>query len=105
VRKESRVICEAFARGIPARAARTHTDGQHLFLHGNMIARRDDDGNIWATMAGWGTVTTRDRLNTLCRVMNLRAGFYQKDFGQYVSLPEGDIPLDPSDWIVLPARD
>lgn len=105
MRKESLKIAIAFRDGVAARAARTTTDGVEVRLHGNLIAYRDDDGNIWASMAGWGTVTTRDRLNTICRVMGSPSGFYQKDFGQYFSGPDGDIGIDPRDWVVIAGPD
>ena len=65
MRKESLKIANAFANGTPAAAARTNTDGQTIWLHGNRIAQREQDGSVWVTLAGWGTVTTRERLNTL----------------------------------------
>jgi hypothetical protein len=67
MRKESLKIARAFAAGVAASAARTSTDGQAMFLHGNRIAKREADGSIWVTLAGWGTVTTRERVNTLCQ--------------------------------------
>ena len=47
------------------------TDGNALFLHGNKIAeyaslyKNDGDDSINITLAGWDTVTTRERLNGL----------------------------------------
>lgn len=105
MRKESLKIARAFRDGVAARAARTTTNGQEVRLHGNLIAYRDGEGNIWASMAGWGTVTTRDRLNTLCRVLGSRAGFYQKNHAQYFSGPHGDIDIDPRDWVVIDGPD
>jgi hypothetical protein len=75
MRKESLKIARAFAAGVAASAARTRTDGQAVYLHDNLIAQRGTDGSIWVTLAGWGTVTTRDRVNTLCRVLGSGVGF------------------------------
>jgi hypothetical protein len=41
MRKESLKIARAFAAGVAASAARTSTDGQAMFLHGNLIAKRE----------------------------------------------------------------
>jgi hypothetical protein len=76
MRKESLKIARAFAAGVAASAARTRTDGQAVYLHDNLIAQRGTDGSIWVTLAGWGTVTTRESVNTLCQRARIRrAGF------------------------------
>jgi hypothetical protein len=105
MRKESLKIARAFADGVAASAARTRTDGQALFLHGNLIAKREPDGSIWVTLAGWGTVTTRDRLNTLCHVLGSGVWFYQRDHVQRVSFPDGaDFETCPRDrWMIAAA--
>jgi hypothetical protein len=87
MRKESLKIARAFAAGVAASAARTRTDGQAVYLHGNLIAKREPDGSIWVTLAGWGTVTTRDRVNTLCRVLGSGVHFFQRDHVQHVAFP------------------
>jgi hypothetical protein len=82
MRQETDKIVTAFLARKPAAAARTATDGTVLLLHGNRIAWHTDDGKIMATLAGWPTVTTRDRLNELAR--RLRSpGFSQMNFRQY----------------------
>lgn len=83
MRKESVKIAKAFLSGRPAKAARTHTNGTTMWLHGHAIAWRKADGTIEATLAGWGTVTTRDRLNTLSRLMGKGARFNQARHCQY----------------------
>ena len=89
MRKESLKIATAFAAGVAASAARTRTSGDAVYLHDNLIAQREEDGSVWVTLAGWPTVTTRDRLNTLCRVLGSGVRFYQRDHAQYVSFPDG----------------
>ena len=102
MRKESLKIARAFADGKPATAARTHTDGNAVFLHGNRIAQREADGSIWVTMAGWGTVTTRERLNTLCKVLGAPHGFFQRNHAQYWQTDDGAVfCIDPSDRIQI----
>jgi len=82
MRKESLKIARAFLAKESARAARTTTDGQSLYLHGNKIAWHNPDGTLSLTLAGWGTVTTRDRLNTICRLIGT-GGFSQMRGRQY----------------------
>ena len=105
MRKESLKIACAFADGVAASAARTRTDGHAVYLHNNLIAQRDPDGSIWVTLAGWGTVTTRDRVNTLCRVLGSGVQFYQRDHVQRVSFPDGaDFATCPRDhWMIAAA--
>lgn len=106
MRKETREIMTAFLHEIPARAARTSTDGRAVYLHGNKIAWRDAEGDVWATLAGWGTPTTRERLNGLCATFPAFSGFgfSQKDHEQKLVLPDGrTVPIDDTDEINLSA--
>lgn len=105
MRKESQKIARAFLEGKPASAARTMTDGRAMFLHGHKIAWRDDDGALVVSLAGWGTVTTRDRLNTLFRLANLGAGVYQRKGAQYLQVGGVVCPMDErAEYRVAPAR-
>lgn len=36
-----------------------------MYLHGNKIAWKDGNGNLYFSMCGWATPTTRERLNGL----------------------------------------
>jgi hypothetical protein len=74
-------------------------DGQVLRLHGNAIATWDDSGALLISMAGWGSVTTRERLNGLLSKFN-HIRLCQKDFGQYASLGGSVRPraIDPAAW-------
>ena len=45
------------------------------FLHGNLIAARDEAGNLYFSSCGWETVTTRSRLVSLgapCRIKDFQ---------------------------------
>jgi hypothetical protein len=84
MRKETQKIAQAFARGQAAKAARTETDGRTVWLHGNRIAQREDDGSVWVTLAGWGTVTTRERLNGICQELGIPVRFCQRNYSQRV---------------------
>lgn len=90
MRKETYKIAKAFLEGRPAKASRTSTDGQTVWLHGNRIAYRDEDGHLCITMAGWPTVTTRERLNGILSVFGYwRWGVAQRNYDQYLINPEG----------------
>ena len=82
MRKETQIIVRAFLNGEARSMARTRTDGEAIYLHNNRIAWREGN-HIYATLAGWGTVTTRERLNGLCRALGLPRGFYQAKHAQY----------------------
>lgn len=63
---------------------------QAVYLHGNEIARFEynhmqarEPFAITATLAGWGTVTTRSRLNAITREFTGSARFSQKNHAQY----------------------
>jgi len=86
MRKETSKIMNAFYRGKPARAARTHTDGQTVWLHNNRIAWRNDHGDICFTLAGWATTTTRERINGLLNTFGEnRWGVCQHKHDQYLT--------------------
>ena len=103
MRKETSKIMNAFYRGKPARAARTHTDGQTVWLHNNRIAWRTDDGDICFTLAGWGTVTTRERINGLLKICGYPYwGISQRNHEQWlVYHAEKVVGFDPYDVYTL----
>ncbi len=67
MRKIPQAVCSDFEVGRVRYIGNTHTDGNALYLHGNKIAERRG-GVLWVTLAGWPTVTTRERLNGLSGV-------------------------------------
>ena len=83
MRQETRKVCSAFVRRKPARAARTHTNGTALYLFGKRIAWWEDDSSLRVTMCGWGTPTTRDRLNGVMDLLFDTRPFHQKKGEQY----------------------
>lgn len=50
-----------------ASSGNTTTDGKALFLHGNKIAEKRNDG-VYISNAGWFTATTKERLNAISGV-------------------------------------
>lgn len=97
-RKESGRVVDAFLAKKSIKGKRTHTDGESLYLHGNKIAWHNTDGSVHATMAGWGTVTTRERLNTLANRLGAPK-FSQRKGTQY----HGDKEIGSKDHVVLRA--
>ena len=69
------------------------TNGKEVYLHGNKIAWRSSGNGLELTLAGWPTVTTRERLNAILYVEGFNAkagesyGFYfnQKNYNQYLT--------------------
>ena len=82
MRKVSKVVGQAFINGEVKKMGNSHTDGKSLFLHNNRIAWKDGN-KIKMTLCGWGTVTTRERLNSLCRLLDSPSGFHQSKGEQF----------------------
>jgi hypothetical protein len=89
----SKKIAVSFENNRSRKVGNTHTDGQSVFLYGNKIIERREDGSVWVSLAGWNTPTTRSRINDITG-----AGFSQKDFTPYL---RGE-PVDSREW--YPAR-
>jgi hypothetical protein len=92
MRKESKEIVSAFLERKARRGKRTTTDGEEILLFGNRIAWWAGN-QIAVTLAGHGTVTTRDRLNTLFRVAGIDAGVFQRDHSQYIAIGDETFPF------------
>jgi len=77
MRKVTRLTCEAFERGEVKSIGNTRTDGHGLYLHGNKIAEWRE-GEVYVSLAGWDTVTTRERLNGIdgCNVYRRKGVTY-----------------------------
>ena len=89
MRQETQKIMSAFLKGEKASAQRTNTDGNTVWLHGNKIAHRQQDtydhGLVQFTLAGWPTVTTRERINGMLDVFGYSDfGIIQKNLNQYL---------------------
>lgn len=95
MRKVTEQIKQAFERGESKKVGNTETDGTSVFLHGNEIIRRDVSGLIFATLAGWNTPTTRERVNGITEM-----GFHQVN---HEACLNGE-PIDSSDWFVKTAQ-
>ena len=83
MRMGSTRLAIAFKNGKKLRLSTSGTDGTTVWYHHNKIAWRNPDGSISLTLAGWPTITTRERLNTICDVLFGSRPFYQRDHVQY----------------------
>ena len=73
-----------------------------MYLHGNRIAYQHlDGGNLRVTLAGWGTPTTRERVNGLLEVMGVQAWYYQKNKRQRFAYGVSDREVSPKDWFTV----
>lgn len=57
-------------------------DGQpHMYLHGNCIAKIDENGDLLINHCGWETSTTRSRLNALpdVKISSYKGSFVLND--------------------------
>ena len=96
---------QALKKGIAFKRANTevvdHGTYRAMYLHGNKIAVRDGH-ELSLTMAGWGSVTTRERLNGILEVFGLNARIYQEKFEQFLywasGAGSGHYPLDTREW-------
>jgi hypothetical protein len=89
MRKVTQQIKEAFDQGTSKKVGNTRTDGQTVWLHGNEIIKRDAVGLVFATLAGWNTPTTRERVNGITGLC-----FSQKNFTPLLNGNE----VDSSEW-------
>ena len=88
---------KAFLSGKKRKVGHTVSTGTTLLLHNNLIAERMPDGSVYATLAGWGSRTTRERLNGLCELLGLGRPFHQCKNVQFY----GSLPISLSGTIVL----
>ena len=56
---------------------------RQLHLHGNMIADYWYGKGLYITLAGWPTVTTRERINGLLTELGRPEGIWQRNHEQY----------------------
>ena len=64
MRKISVAIAKAFCNSTSKKLNNTETDGQNIWLYGNLIAKKGK-GQVWISNAGWCTQTTHDRLRAI----------------------------------------
>ena len=72
MRKVTEQTCNAFLNRERKTSGNTTSTGDDLLLHGNCIAWHGDPGIVNLRMCGWGSVTTRERLNGLLELLQQR---------------------------------
>ena len=78
MRQVTEQIAKAFLAGESKTVGNTRTDGQNVWLHGNLIARKTDFG-FQLTLAGWPTPTTRERLNGILKTFGFSSMYHQRN--------------------------
>lgn len=99
MRKVTKQTVQAFIEGRSKSVGNTESHGHKLTLHGNDIAIRLPDGTIQVTLAGWGTPTTRERLNGITEYLGLGRCFHQQNHTQMFN----GKPIGVRDWLTLKA--
>src|SRR5690625_4295649 len=71
--------------------------------HGKVIARLTRNNELSLTLSGWGTPTTRNRLNKILNAFGyVEYGFTQKDHAQYLINPYGQLAaIDVNDIVIF----
>ena len=95
MRKVTEQIKQAFNNGTSLKVGNTRTDGQTVWLHGNAIIKRDPDGLVRWSLAGWNTPTTRERVNGIANANVCQFKFEPVLNGQII---------DASDWFASPNK-
>jgi len=81
MRKVTREIVQSWARGDCRTVGNTCTNGEAIFLHGHGIAWKGlEPDEIVLTLAGWNTVTTRERLNGVLNFYGMDYRFAQRNW-------------------------
>jgi hypothetical protein len=93
MRKITEQIANAFARGMNYAQGNTMTAEGNIYLHGNKIIKTESDG-VYMSLAGWNTVTTRERLNGVSSELGYKASFTQKNFEPYLN----NKPINDDTW-------
>ena len=70
-----------------------------MYLHGNLIAEWELNKTLRVTLAGWGTPTTRERVNGLLTELGIDAGYHQCKHTQRWTDSSGEREVSASDWI------
>lgn len=100
MKRTTEQVGKAFLQGKRCKVNNTSTDGANVYLFGNLIARRMPDGTVQVRNAGHPTITTRDRLNGLARLMGSDLYFGQVKYVQTYS-KNGDVREWDGEWIQL----
>ena len=95
--KVAQKIALAFANHKSLTVDNTYTDGENVYLFNKLIMWRDENGNYNFTMAGYGTSTTKERLNTLFRILKIDLHIYQDNFELFLVTPHGKMEISSNE--------
>ena len=84
MRKISQNIATSFFAGKPLHIDNTYTDGEKVYLHSNLIAKKIHPDKLEISLAGYPTMTTRERLNSILNVFGFDHYIQQKEGKQYI---------------------
>lgn len=100
MRKITQDVGNAFINGNYRSVGNSMTNGTYLYLHGNEIMYKDDEGKMAFTLAGWGTPTTRERINGVLELLGSKMRVRQKDYDQCITI-NGEFShfIHPNEWI------
>lgn len=104
MRKTTEAVGQAFLQGRKKTVANTWTDGKNVYLFGNVIARKNSAGAIEVRNAGHGTITTRERLNGLARLVKSNVSFGQHKYDQVIYV-NGERREWDGEWIQITPHD
>lgn len=101
MRKVTNETVRAFLAREKKTVGNTTSTGDELLLHGNCIAYWESDSCLILKMAGWGSVTTRERLNGVLELVQeyrfdipwIRIA--QRKGSQRLLTRDKDLELDP----------
>jgi len=97
MRNISRVIATAFRDRRTKSISNSRTDEFGYYLHGHKIANWDKDHNgdiLSFSLCGWGTVTTRERLNSLFEILSYPISIQQKNYNQVLNFKDKSLVID-----------
>ena len=94
MRKITEEISTAFLGSRRLYKDNTTTDGSEIRLHGNLIAYWSTDSTVAVTLAGWNSITTRERLNGLLELMGLVKRIISEDGVPYIRYKRYDSMMD-----------
>lgn len=86
-------VIAVFLKGKPRKIKNDTTDGENLRYHGNRIAYRKGN-DIYFSLCGWNTPTTRLRLNILLGMLDVSGGFSQMKHEPYL----GSVIIGAHEW-------
>lgn len=112
MRKVSKEIAKAFIENRKRSIGNSWTEIGAIYLHDNKIAWWEDSHpdhyknkhiHLCFSMCGWGTPTTRERLNTLFSLLFESDAVYiqQKNFAQWLTINNRQIEIDEDAIYVL----